>query len=309
MIDQDRASKLHQAILAKKEQIGGEVKLDLASAGDRIYLRFERNPNRDELQEVFDEQGIEVVQLEQTGRPQDNAFTVHLEELQAKIGAYFKQSFGEKFSEVARVQVVGPKAGEALRNDGILAICVSLLLIVLYVAIRFDFRFSVGALAALFHDPIIILGCFSAFGWEFSLTAIAALLTVIGYSVNDTIIVFDRIREAFGFSRDKDVAKTANQAINETLSRTILTSGTTMLVVLALYFFGGSLLREFTLSLMIGIIVGTYSSIGVASAIMIQMDRVMPRLQALFAGGKQQRAGAGAAAAGSSRRISLGKNS
>ena len=166
---------------------------------------------------------------------------------------------------VRRVEYVGAQVGEELTEQGALAVLVALLGILIYVAFRFEWRFALGAVLATVHDTIFTLGFFSLFQVEFDLTVLAAVLAVIGYSLNDTIVVFDRIRENFRRMRAGTVAEVMNAAINQTLSRTIMTSFTTLLVVIALYLFGGAVVRGFSLALIIGILIGTVSSIYVAS--------------------------------------------
>jgi preprotein translocase subunit SecF len=168
--------------------------------------------------------------------------------------------------ELRRTEVVGPQVGKELAEKGALAVLFTFLLILAYVALRFQWKLGVGAIIAAMHDPIIILGVFSLTGMTFDLPALAAILAVIGYSLNDTVVVFDRIRERFLSMRKGTPEQVMDTAINETLSRTIMTSGTTMLTVLALLFFGGEILRGFATALAIGIVVGTYSSIYIASA-------------------------------------------
>lgn len=169
------------------------------------------------------------------------------------------------------VNYIGPTVGKEMASKGLIAIIVALLGTMVYIAFRFDLRFSIGSTIALIHDPIIILGVFSFFHKEFNLIALAAVLTVIGYSLNDTIVIFDRVRENFRKFRKADPLEVMNQSINQTLSRTIMTSVLTLTVVLALFFLGGSLLHGFSLALIIGIIVGTYSSIYVAGSLSIAL--------------------------------------
>lgn len=185
-----------------------------------------------------------------------------------------------------RVEYVGPQVGKELANKGILAVLVALLGIMLYVALRFEYRFALGAALALVHDPILILGLFSFFHWEFNLTALAAVLAVIGYSLNDTIVIFDRIRENFRKVRKGTPIEIVNLSINQTLSRTIMTSATTLMVILALFFFGGPMIHGFATAFIIGIVVGTYSSIYVAGALTVALglnrnDLLPPPKQAL----------------------------
>jgi len=174
--------------------------------------------------------------------------------------------------ELRRSEFVGSQVGEELRDQGGLALLMALFVVMLYVAFRFQFKFSVGAVFALFHDVVIILGLFSLFQWDFDLTVFAALLAVIGYSLNDTIVVADRIRENFRIIRKGDALEVINVSLNQTLGRTIMTSLTTALVLVALMFLGGELIHNFALGLFIGVIVGTYSSIYVAANILILMN-------------------------------------
>jgi preprotein translocase subunit SecF len=172
---------------------------------------------------------------------------------------------------VQQVDYIGPQVGQELATKGALAIVVALLGTMIYIALRFEMRFAVGSTVALIHDPVLILGVFSFFHIEFNLIALAAVLTVIGYSLNDTIVIFDRIRENFRKLRKATSIEVVNQSINQTLSRTIMTSVLTLIVVLALFFLGGSVLHGFALALIIGIVVGTYSSIYVAGSLSLAL--------------------------------------
>lgn len=167
--------------------------------------------------------------------------------------------------DLRRIEFVGPQVGEELRDQGGLALLLALGFIMVYVAFRFQFKFSVGAVVALIHDVVITLGMFSLFAWEFDLTVLAALLAVIGYSLNDTIVVSDRIRENFRKLRETSAEEVINISLTQTLGRTLMTSATTLLVLLALFFFGGEMIHAFSQALLIGVIVGTYSSIYVAA--------------------------------------------
>ncbi len=173
--------------------------------------------------------------------------------------------------ELRRVEFVGPQVGDELTEDGGLAMLYALIGILIYVAMRFEYRFAFGSVIALIHDVLITLGVFSLFQIEFDLPVLAAILAVIGYSLNDTIVVFDRVRENFRKIRKGEPEKIIDISLNETLSRTIITSGTTLLVVIALFLLGGEIIHGFALALMIGIIVGTYSSIYIASASVLEM--------------------------------------
>lgn len=178
-------------------------------------------------------------------------------------------------AEKKRVEFVGPQVGKELATKGALAIIVSMLATMIYIAMRFEYRFAVSSVVALIHDPLLILGIFAYFNIEFDLKALAALLAVIGYSLNDTIVVFDRVRENFRKYRRESTIEIMNISINQTLSRTVMTSALTLFVVVALFVYGGESIHSFALALMIGILIGTYSSIYVAGtfAVMLGLDR------------------------------------
>ncbi len=186
----------------------------------------------------------------------------------AKLSSKIIHLLGDEV-DIRRVEFVGPKVGEELTNDGGLAMLYALIGILIYVAVRFEYRFAFGSISALIHDVIITLGIFSLLQIEFDLTVLAAILAVIGYSLNDTIVVFDRIRENFLSTRHVDPNKIINGALNQTLSRTIMTSLTTLIVLLALFFLGGEIIHSFALALLIGVLIGTYSSIYVASSMIL----------------------------------------
>jgi len=185
------------------------------------------------------------------------------------FGALSQDAAGEV--ELRRVEFVGPQVGEELAEDGGLAVLYALIGILIYVWLRFEWRFSVGAIIATIHDTLVTVAVFSLFGLEFDLTVLAAVLAVIGYSLNDTIVIFDRIRENFRKVRKGSVLDIVNRSINETMSRTIITSGTTLMVVLALFLFGGQVIHGFALALIVGVVTGTYSSIYVATAAAVML--------------------------------------
>ena len=174
---------------------------------------------------------------------------------------------------ILSIDAVSPKVGSELSGDAILAILYALGLILIYISIRFEFKYAVGAIAALTHDVLVTLGIFSILGFEISLAVIAAFLTIVGYSLNDTIVIFDRIRENVKNLKGAPLNSVINQSINESLSRTIVTSLTTFLVVLILFLFGGEVIHTFSFAMIIGVIIGTYSSIFVASPIVIKMNK------------------------------------
>ncbi|MEC8429622.1 MAG: protein translocase subunit SecF [Pseudomonadota bacterium] len=174
--------------------------------------------------------------------------------------------------ELRRIEFVGPQVGEELRDDGGLGMMFALAVVMLYVAMRFQYKFSVGAVAALIHDVILVLGFFSVIGMDFDLTVLAAVLAVIGYSLNDTIVVSDRIRENFRKLRGMTSVEVINVSLTQTLGRTLITSLTTILVLLALFFFGGEMIHGFSTALLVGVLVGTYSSIYVAANVLLAMN-------------------------------------
>ena len=188
----------------------------------------------------------------------------------AKLSSSIIQMLGDGI-DVRRVEFVGPKVGEELTNDGGLALLYALIGILIYVAFRFEYRFALGSITALIHDVIITLGVFSILQIEFNLTVLAAILAVIGYSLNDTIVVFDRIRENFLSTRHIEPVPIVNDALNQTLTRTLMTSLTTLIVLLALFYLGGEVIHSFAGALIIGVVIGTYSSIFVASSMILAL--------------------------------------
>jgi preprotein translocase subunit SecF len=171
-----------------------------------------------------------------------------------------------------RIEFVGPQVGEELREQGGLAVLLALVVVLIYVAMRFQIKFSLGAVAALGHDVIITLGVFALVGWDFDLTVLAAVLAVIGYSLNDSIVVADRIRENLRKLRKHDAVEVINISLTETLDRTLVTSGTTLLVLIALALVGGEMIHSFALALLVGIGVGTYSSIYIVASLLVTMN-------------------------------------
>ena len=180
------------------------------------------------------------------------------------------KSFGNNFN-FRRVENVGPKVSAELLKSGIIAISVSLAVMLFYIWIRFEWQFSFGAILALFHDVIVTLGVFSLFSLEINLSIIAAVLTIVGYSMNDTVVIFDRVRENLRKYSDIKIFELTNISINETLSRTIITSVTTLLALLAIYFFGGEILKGFSLAMILGVVFGTYSSIYIANTVLVRL--------------------------------------
>ncbi|MCB9681415.1 MAG: protein translocase subunit SecF [Alphaproteobacteria bacterium] len=230
------------------------------------------------LSKLGDIQGVKVDE----GR-EDNELIIKLPGLATQIEKEIKGAMGDRHFEVLSVDAVGPKVGESLRRQGVLSLASTLALVLVYVAFRFEIAFAPGAILALIHDVSLTVGLFIVLGREFNLPIIGALLTIVGYSLNDTIIIYDRIRENRSRHRREDLPGLINASISETLSRTIATSGTTFMAILPFMFLTSSVLADFVLAMLFGIVVGTYSTIFVASPMILFMDRVQPYLSKLVA--------------------------
>ena len=242
------------------------------TGGTVVELGFEQAADLTAIRHTLADAGFNdaVVQLFGTSRDVLIRVPLRADMAQATIGETIVSvlnTAADQHVSLRRAEFVGPSVGEELKQDGGMAMLVALLGILLYVAMRFEWRLSVGAVAALIHDVILTLGLFSWLQIEFDLTVLAAILALIGYSINDTIVVFDRIRESFRKLRDTSAADVINFAITSTLNRTVITSLTTVLVLIVLFYLGGALIHGFATALLFGIAVGTYSSIYVASAI------------------------------------------
>ena len=230
----------------------------------------------DKLRSLVSGLGFEDVSVVRFGAAEDNEFLVRFKGDPGERGERIQTLREQVASQIGaldtgselRIEFVGPKVGEELRRDGIRALAYTCLLILIYIAFRFSPRFAPGAVIALVHDVLITAGIFVILGYSFDLQVLAALLAIIGYSLNDTIIVFDRIRENMELRTKVDLVSVVNESVNQTLSRTLLTSLTTLFAVLALLFLGGAVIRPFALAMAIGIGVGTYSSIFVASPLL-----------------------------------------
>lgn len=245
---------------------------------DRYDLRFSAPVDPNLIRDTILATGLEGVTVETGGQSDESRYIVRFQNMQDLIQSGFAEHFGERFSVengLERLESVGPRAGEQLRNSGILSVVIAILAILIYIWFRFDIRYSPGAVIALAHDVIIALGVFVLFKFEITLPIIAAFLTIVGYSLNDTIVIFDRIRENLDAAGNVPIEKTVNRSINETLSRTILTSSTTLLVVIAIAILATGLIQDFAVALGIGIVVGTYSSIFIASPIMIRIHHYL----------------------------------
>ncbi|HED7414177.1 TPA: protein translocase subunit SecF [Campylobacter coli] len=239
------------------------------SGGTLIQLKYDTAAPIPQIREILEKQGsFQNLSVTEFGSKEEITirFLGSNDSLGSDIGEHISTLLKDtgKF-EVRRADVVGPKVGDELRNKGIMAIIVSLVAILIYIAIRFEWRFALAAIISEIHDVVITLGAISLFKIDVNLDTLAAVLTVLGYCLNDTIIIFDRIREGIKTSKKSELAPIINESVSATLSRTVLTSGLTLATVVILYFFGGEMIQGFSLALIVGIVVGTLSSIFVAS--------------------------------------------
>jgi len=248
--------------------------------GAEIQVKFGAGIKVRDLRGSLKAKGFKGAAVQSIGEKEDNEYLVkvqgdesNLNIITEKVTSMLKENFKSFGVDVRKVDIVGPKAGERLRMSGFQAMGYALLAIMVYIGLRFDFKYSPGAIVALFHDVTIILGVFAFTGTQFTLQTVAALLAVIGYSVNDTVIVYDRVREHEGLHTDRTLGTHIDNAINETLSRTILTSGTTLFISLTMYFFGGLAIKDFFLAISLGVIIGTYSSVFVAAPVTLVFSK------------------------------------
>ena len=244
------------------------------SGGTLIEVSYEQAADLAEIRDLVFTNGFDDFQVVNFGSNSDVLIKVADKNGNSQIGdVVFKfLQAADPAIELKRIEFVGPQIGTELRDQGGLGMLIALGMILLYVAFRFQYKFALGAVAALAHDVVIIFGLFSLFSWDFDLTVLAALLAVIGYSLNDTIVVSDRIRENFRGERGYEPEEIVNKSINQTLSRTLITSLTTLLVLLALFFFGGDMIRGFSQALIIGVLIGTYSSIYVVANMLLGLS-------------------------------------
>jgi preprotein translocase subunit SecF len=252
---------------------GLETSIDFAG-GALVEIQMENPVPLADLRSVVEAAGYGGAEITHFGA--ENEFLIKVKAVgdpvlvAESIKEIVSGSFTDQKIDIRRTETVGPKIGAELKTSAFWAIIYSLLGIVVYITWRFQFRFAIAAIIALIHDVVFTLGFFSLMGMEISLAVIAAILTIVGYSLNDTIVVFDRIRENLHTKRRENYGGLVNASINETLSRTIITSLTTLLVVLSLVIFGGAVIRDFAVTLLIGVLIGTYSSIFIASPVLVE---------------------------------------
>jgi len=247
------------------------------SGGTLVQLKFKTAPSLQDVRDGLKSMGLDDSTIQEFGSPNDILIRVQRTDgkLEA-VGEDIRNALGKKLNKedisVERVEMVGPKVGKDLREKALLAIIYAIIGIVIYISWRFEFQYALAAIIALIHDVMITVGSFSLLDKEFTLVTIASILTIIGYSLNDTIVVFDRVRENLRRRGKLLLKDIINTSINQTLSRTLLTSGTTLIVVVALFFLGGEIIHDFSFALLIGIIVGTYSSIFIASVFLVYWE-------------------------------------
>jgi len=252
--------------------------------GVKLTVRFNEPTSDGAIKEALQKENLSAI-VQRLGSDDSQQFTIKtrqgdeaLDTKSSMVISALEKSFGKDAYIIEAEETVGPKVGNELRKKGQLAILFTLIAILVYLSIRFNFNFAPGAIVALTHDVTITLGILTFLGVEFNLTILAALLTIVGYSVNDTIVVFDRIRENAKRISSSTLLTVVNDSLNATLSRTIITSLTTLIVVIILFFLGGGVIHDFALTFIIGIVIGTYSSIFVASPTFIFMYRHWPKL-------------------------------
>lgn len=249
------------------------------TGGTEIHIKLAKSLEPETLKRALGDAGFPSESVQRFGLPGDNEHLIQfapelatfdqISDFQKKLEALFAESEDFEGASIQRIDYIGPKVGKELVTKALLSILLASVVILLYLVARFEFGFAVGAVIALVHDTLITVGAISLADKEFTLAIVAALLTVIGYSVNDTIVIFDRIRENMGNFPEKGFRQLVNEGISQTLSRTLLTTVTVFIVLLPLFFLGGSVIHDFAFTLMVGVVVGTYSSVFVASAFVV----------------------------------------
>jgi preprotein translocase subunit SecF len=250
------------------------------AGGTLVQIKFHKEISADDIRRVISKIGIDDSVIQPFGTDEIVIKTAksssEIKGLSAMIEDSLNTAYGKGAFQVQRVEVVGPKVGKDLTQKAIMAVVFSWIGMLIFIAFRFEFRHAVGGIVGVIHDVIVVIGIFSIFNIEFTLTIVAALLTIIGYSIHDTIVVFDRVRENVRKDPKKDIHTVMNESINQTLSRTILTSFTVVLVVAVLYIFGGAVIHDFAFALLVGVIFGTYSSVFIASPVVLAWEKYKP---------------------------------
>jgi preprotein translocase subunit SecF len=271
VLSTEQARRAEQSLA--KEGDATLKRFEWSEGGDKVYLRYDKAVSTETLSASLKSVGISAAQVQPFGRLEESTYEVTLVSIDKEIWRDLDQKLGAgTVTAIPQVESVGAKAGKQLQFDGVRSLLAAILLIMVYILFRFDFRYAPGTVVALLHDAVITFGAFAVTYKEFSLTTVAAILTIIGFSMNDTIVVFDRIRENAARMRDRKFDRVVNISINETLSRTIWTSATVFFVTLAMNVFGVGVIRDFAFAMNVGVIVGTYSSIFIASPILISLN-------------------------------------
>ena len=252
------------------------------TGGTLAQIRFEEAPDIAKVRSALGALDVGIGEVQTFGTPNEILIRLQLsqnaENLTSELKAALQAQFPDQSIDFRRVETVGPKIGSELKGKAFFAVFTAIIGILIYISIRFELKFAIGAIVALIHDVLITLGVFSILNYEISLAIIAAFLTIVGYSLNDTIVVFDRVRENMKLLKNIDQKTIFNKSINESLSRTIITSLTTFAVVFILYIAGGEVIRYFAFAMIVGVIVGTYSSIYVASPVVfLWQQRMTPQ--------------------------------
>jgi preprotein translocase subunit SecF len=258
---------------------GPNLGVDFAG-GTMVHLKFQQNVTIPDVRQAFENMDLGGSVIQDFGQPSSNEYLVRLDQTSVEIGVLGEQikkvltdQFGADQFEVRRIESVGPKIGQDLRQRGALSVIVATIMMGIYIWFRFDLRFGIGAVIALAHDVLVAVGALMLANYEFDLTIIAALLTIVGFSVNDTVVICDRIRENMRKIKRETLEGIINISINETLSRTILTTGTALLVLVSLYLLGGAVIRPFAFTLLVGFISGVYSTIFIASPVILMWKK------------------------------------
>lgn len=256
--------------------------------GVEIQVKFNKKADLGELRTYLAEKKIPVSQLQTIGQGEDSEFLLKLEgdksadlnAISATVGSALGEKYGEGSYEILKNDIVGPKAGAQLRTSAFKALAWAILAIMIYLGLRFDYKFAPGAIIALIHDVCLVVGAFVLTQKEFSLQIVAAILAVIGYSVNDTVVIYDRVREVEAAHPNDSLTTSVNRAVNETMSRTIGTSGTTLAVTFVMLFIGGSVIHDFFFAMTLGIVFGTYSSVFIAVPLTVVYEKLTAKKSA-----------------------------
>ena len=251
---------------------------DKSEMGNVILVKYAAPQDKQKIKDAAVAAGLFTageINVEAAAMGSDTDFRIYLPGVKLKVEKILKTNYAANFQQISKFEAVGAAVGRQMRNQGVLAVLYALIGILLYVSFRFDLRYSPGAVLALIHDVSITIGLYSVLGYEFNLPIIAALLAIVGYSLNDTIVVYDRIRESLQHGIGKDMVESINISVSDCLSRTVLTSVTTFIAVFCIWWFGGGIIQNFAFAMLVGVVIGTYSSIYIASPAVLFMDETI----------------------------------